>query len=125
MSSNLIDKPDEWLKPLRAKHPFIGWSLTILLAPIALLIGIVGLLLALIATPFMGLAGLILLTLFPVRKLIKKRMIEGTITASLITLTVLGIATIACDRVIGPIPTLIMLVLAMTGLFSGFLDIED
>lgn len=42
---NPIDKVDEWLKVLRRNHPLLGWTITILAMPIALLIGVGSLLL--------------------------------------------------------------------------------
>jgi hypothetical protein len=68
---DIIRKFDESLARLRAASPLVGWSLTLILAPFALVFSLIGCLLLAALTPFFGLAvgvGYLSLEIIAVRR---------------------------------------------------------
>jgi hypothetical protein len=63
---NPLEKTDELLRRVRCGHPVLGWTLTVLCAPIALAVGLGFLALVLMLGPAIPLVGMVWLVIFAV-----------------------------------------------------------
>jgi multisubunit Na+/H+ antiporter MnhB subunit len=103
---SVLDRVDGFLGRLRASKPFLGWSLTILLVPFALLLGLCALASVFVIGPIVPMIGGVWLAIFAVLSILGRyneeyrpdRVMQGpagaVILALGIVITILGMIAV-------------------------------